>query len=149
MKNVDKTKIRCIHCNDVLKPDGKGTFISCSCGKCAVDGKYDKKGEGYCRIIGNKEDYEILESCGEYPKLIMQKDIMYNDVIMKVSVYKTIYFYDIIISGDNKLLLKLKQQNEYANYMDYSKFGYPILIWDTTDKLDEAKYVVKEFEKMI
>jgi len=83
----------------------------------------------------------------EYPKLIMQKDIMYNDVTMKISIYKTTHFYDIIISGDNKLLLELKMQNEYANYIDYSKFGYPILILDTTDKLDEAKYVVKEFEK--
>ena len=79
----------------------------------------------------------------EYPKLIEEKPIGE----FTVSIYKTTYFYDIIISGDEKKLLELKKQNEYSNYMDYSKFGYPILIWDTCDTLDEAIYIMKEIEK--
>lgn len=63
MKNVDKVKIRCNTCGDILRPDGIGTYIVCTCGKCAIDGKYDKDGEGYCRIIGNKEDYKVIENC--------------------------------------------------------------------------------------
>jgi len=62
MKDVDKIRIKCKYCGDILKPDGKGTFITCSCKpfKCAIDGKYDSTGEGYCRIIGNAEDYVNL-----------------------------------------------------------------------------------------
>ena len=60
MKNVDKVCIKCKHCGYVIRPDSRGTFIECYCGKCAVDGKYDENGEGYCRIIGNKEDYDNL-----------------------------------------------------------------------------------------
>ena len=60
MKECDKVKIQCLHCQQVLQPDGYGTYIPCRCGKCAVDGKYDKAGEGYIRIIGNDEDYRVI-----------------------------------------------------------------------------------------
>ena len=49
-------KIKCKHCNEIIEGDGKGTYISCKCGKCAIDEtKY------YVRIIGNFEDYERIE----------------------------------------------------------------------------------------
>ncbi len=60
MKDIDKLKYKCKLCNDILIPDSIGTMIWCSCGKCAVDGKYDKNGEGYCRVIGNPDDYEKI-----------------------------------------------------------------------------------------
>ena len=31
------------------------------CGKCAVDGKFDKQGEGYVRLIGNTGDYRVIK----------------------------------------------------------------------------------------
>jgi len=81
----------------------------------------------------------------KYPKLIEERNIIYNsDNKINIAIYKTTYFYDIIISGDNNILLELKKQDKYANYIDYSNFGYPILVWDTTDSLDEAKYIVEE-----
>ena len=61
MKNTHLVRYKCKHCGDILKPDGFGTYISCRCGKLAVDGKYDESGEGYCRVIGNQEDYERVD----------------------------------------------------------------------------------------
>ena len=61
MKNVDKYRYRCKHCKEVIAPDGQGTMIWCGCGSVAVDGKYDRNGEGYCRVLGNPEDYEELK----------------------------------------------------------------------------------------
>ena len=61
MKDVDKTRVRCLVCGEVIKPDGIGTVIWCACTCVAVDSKYDRYGEGYCRIIGNEENYEVLE----------------------------------------------------------------------------------------
>jgi len=58
MKNIDKVRVRCKKCGDILAPDRIGTMIWCKCGAIAVDGKYDKTGEGYCRIIGHQENYE-------------------------------------------------------------------------------------------
>jgi len=60
MKNCDKVSIRCNYCGDVLVPDGFGSFLVCSCGRCAVDGRFDEDGEGYVRLIGNKDDYRVL-----------------------------------------------------------------------------------------
>jgi len=61
MKDVDKVRYQCLICGDILKPDGKGTMIWCSCTSVAVDGKYDRYGEGYCRVIGNPENYKQVE----------------------------------------------------------------------------------------
>lgn len=60
MKNCDNVRVRCNHCNSIIRPDGFGTMIWCSCNTVAVDGKYDKNGDGYCHIIGNCGDYENL-----------------------------------------------------------------------------------------
>lgn len=49
-------KIKCNNCGDVLTGDKKGTYISCSCGKCAID-----ETPYYYRIIANREDFEFLE----------------------------------------------------------------------------------------
>jgi len=49
-------KIKCNHCGDILEGDKKGTYIQCSCGKCAID-----ETPYYWRIIGNFEDFEVLE----------------------------------------------------------------------------------------
>ena len=49
-------KIKCKNCGDILEGDNKGTYIECSCGKCAVD-----ETPYYYRVIGNFEDYELLE----------------------------------------------------------------------------------------
>lgn len=49
-------KIKCKHCNDIIEGDKKGTYISCSCGKCSVD-----ETEYYWRIIANKEDFEEIK----------------------------------------------------------------------------------------
>ena len=50
------TKIKCNHCGDILTGDKRGTYISCSCGKCAID-----ETPYYYRIIGNLGDFEVIE----------------------------------------------------------------------------------------
>jgi len=49
-------KIKCNNCGDILEGDKRGTYIQCSCGKCAID-----ETPYYYRIIGNFEDFEVLE----------------------------------------------------------------------------------------
>lgn len=48
--------IKCNHCGDIIKGDKKGTYIECSCGKCAID-----ETPYYVRIIGDFDDYETIE----------------------------------------------------------------------------------------
>ena len=51
----EKTRVKCLKCNQIIEGDLRGTFISCNCGKTAVDQTE------YCtRIIGNEKDYKIL-----------------------------------------------------------------------------------------
>ena len=49
-------KIKCNHCGDILEGDKRGTYIQCSCGKCAID-----ETPYYFRLIGDFGDYEVLE----------------------------------------------------------------------------------------
>ena len=49
-------KIRCKQRNSIVEGDGRGTFIRCECGKCAVD-----ETPFYWRIIGNYEDFEEIK----------------------------------------------------------------------------------------
>ena len=51
-------KIKCKHCGDIIEGDKKGTYIECSCKKCAID-----ETEYYWRIIANREDFEeVIEN---------------------------------------------------------------------------------------
>lgn len=50
------TKIKCNKCGDIIEGDKKGTYIKCSCKTIAID-----ETEYYYRIIGNLEDFEVLE----------------------------------------------------------------------------------------
>lgn len=49
-------KIKCKHCDSIIEGDKKGTYISCKCKKIAID-----ETPYYCRIIGNKEDFEEIK----------------------------------------------------------------------------------------
>lgn len=60
MKNIDKYRYKCKMCGDILIPDGKGNLTYCSCHKLGIDSKYDTSGEGYCRVLGNPDDYEEM-----------------------------------------------------------------------------------------
>lgn len=48
--------IRCKICGDIIYSRAEHDFHWCSCEKCAIDGGFD-----YYRIIGNKEDWEMME----------------------------------------------------------------------------------------
>lgn len=50
------TEVYCKKCGTVLVGDGKGTYISCPCRAVAID-----ETEYYCRIIGNLDNWFILD----------------------------------------------------------------------------------------
>ena len=49
-------KIRCKKCGDILESKYRHDFKMCSCKSCYIDG-----GNDYCRVGGNKEDYEWID----------------------------------------------------------------------------------------
>lgn len=72
-------KIKCNCCGDIIEGDKKGTYIPCSCGKCAID-----ETPYYYRIIGNFEDYEIIEPKETTPET---KQMTLEEQYMKVFDY--------------------------------------------------------------
>ena len=49
-------KIKCKKCGDIIDGELKGRLIWCSCESCAID-----ETEYYARIIGDAENYEVVE----------------------------------------------------------------------------------------
>lgn len=52
-------KIKCVHCEKIIEGDKKGTYITCDCGKCAID-----ETAYYYRIIANVEDFKVIDEDG-------------------------------------------------------------------------------------
>lgn len=51
------TKIKCLECGDILKGDGKGTFMQCSCKSIYID-----ETEYYCRVgFKDKEKFKVIK----------------------------------------------------------------------------------------
>lgn len=71
--------IKCNHCGDIIKGDKKGTYLKCSCGKCAID-----ETPYYFRIIGNFEDYEVIEPKEENKPI---KELSNNEKYNKIFNY--------------------------------------------------------------
>ena len=51
------TEIKCLQCGDIIKSDGSGKWVSCSCGKCYID-----QTEYYCKIGGDFKKVEIEDN---------------------------------------------------------------------------------------
>lgn len=52
---IKSNKIRCRHCGDIIESRAVHDFVSCSCGRVAVDGGHD-----YLRRCGAKSDFDDL-----------------------------------------------------------------------------------------
>jgi hypothetical protein len=52
----DPQKIICLLCKDVIYSKYYGQFVSCKCGKLAID-----ESMYYCRILGNRENYDEVQ----------------------------------------------------------------------------------------
>ena len=52
---IKSNKIRCRHCGDIIESRTVHDFVSCSCGRVAVDGGHD-----YLRRCGAKSDFDDL-----------------------------------------------------------------------------------------
>lgn len=55
MRKIKRNVIRCNHCGDVIESRSCHDFVTCSCGKCAVDSDLD-----YLRRMGDDGDFEEL-----------------------------------------------------------------------------------------
>lgn len=82
-------KIKCKHCGEVIEGDKKGTYITCKCGKIAID-----ETEYYWRINGNREDFEEVKTI----KIItLFNMIAHNvDVPEKILTLNEIWIFDKI-----------------------------------------------------
>ena len=64
--NIQKiivNKIKCKHCGDIIESTTVHDFVTCSCGKCSVDG-----GKNYIRRCFEAEgDFEELSEFQEVP----------------------------------------------------------------------------------
>lgn len=54
-------KVRCLRCGDIIESKWLHDFVSCSCGKVAVDG-----GDQYFRVCGNYGDWELVVLAEEF-----------------------------------------------------------------------------------
>lgn len=55
MKRLVKNQIQCVHCGDIITSRYRNEYVTCSCGRCAVDGGLD-----YARRYGDLKDWEDL-----------------------------------------------------------------------------------------
>lgn len=55
MRKIKRNAIKCNHCGGVIESRSCHDFVTCSCGKCAVDGGMD-----YLRRMGDGGDFEEL-----------------------------------------------------------------------------------------
>lgn len=83
------------------------------------------------------------------PRLISEQIIKYKKQTLKIFIYKATHFYDVILSGNKKVLLKLQEKDEHWDYFERTIFSEPILVVATTTKLDDAKYVVEKIKGII
>lgn len=61
MKKIKRNRVKCKCCGEVIESLSTHHFVSCSCGRCAVDG-----GKEYLKRIGNLSDF--IEMC-EYEEV--------------------------------------------------------------------------------
>lgn len=103
-------KIKCKHCGEVIEGDKKGTYITCKCGKIAID-----ETEYYWRINGNREDFEevktikiitlfnmIAHNVDVPEKILTLNEIWIFDKISKK--YKNKHFQDLFKILEHELL---------------------------------------------
>ena len=64
MRRLTVNRIKCKNCGDVIESRSRHDFVSCSCGKCFVDGGHDYARRGY---DGEKPE-DIYEDLSVYEK---------------------------------------------------------------------------------
>jgi len=84
------------------------------------------------------------------PQLITQKHILYKNVKLTVSIYKTTLFHDIVLSSDTKTLQDIKTNNDIESIIvENGVFKVPVLIYDTTEELKDIKHTYNKIEELI
>lgn len=78
--------IKCKKCGDIIYSRSHHDFHWCKCTSCAIDGGFD-----YYRIIGDKENWEMMELHILDEKSDDEvKKILYNDWNLNINKYGTI-----------------------------------------------------------
>lgn len=60
---IIKNAARCKHCGDVIESKYRHDYVTCSCGKTAVDGGHDYLRRGFVPISDDDRGYEELSVC--------------------------------------------------------------------------------------
>ena len=64
MEKIIVNAIKCNHCGDIIESRYRHEFVTCSCGKCSVDGGHDY----LRRCFDDKDDYtemSVVEDDGD------------------------------------------------------------------------------------
>ena len=64
MQIIIRNMIKCNHCGDIIESVHRHDFVTCSCGKCSVDGGHDY----LRRCFDDKDDYiemSVVEDDGD------------------------------------------------------------------------------------
>lgn len=126
-------KIKCKHCGETIEGDKKGTYISCFCGKCAID-----ETEYYYRIIGNFEDYEIIEPKEE--KEETEEEVDDTDIYVKVFNH---FGYE---NQRRKLVEEIHELNDEIFLYEIGYGDIDKVITETADVLNILKGFMIEYD---
>lgn len=127
-------KIKCKHCGDILTGDKKGTYISCSCGKCAID-----ETPYYYRLIGNFEDYDVIEP-KEEDKEETEEEVDDTDIYVKVFNY---FGYE---NQRRKLVEEIHELNDEIFLYEIGYGDIDKVITETADVLNILKGFMIEYD---
>ena len=84
------------------------------------------------------------------PILIIEKHITYEGSKLIASIYKTTYFYDIVLSANMKTLQDIKTANDIeSTIIKDSIFKAPILVYSTTEELKDIKQTYNKIEELL
>lgn len=142
-------KIKCNNCGEIIEGDKKGTYIECSCGKCAID-----ETPYYYRVIGNFEDYETLEplELSKPPERKLPKEMTLEEKYKKVFDYfgyenqrrklneevqelnDEILLYE---KGEGDIKNIINEMGDVCNIIREFMFAYDILQEELTSSMDD------------
>lgn len=123
-------KIKCNHCGDIIIGDKKGTYIECSCGKCAID-----ETPNYFRIIGNFEDYEVIEPKEEE-----------KEELDEIEIYSKVFDYFGYENQRRKLIEEIHELNDEILLYERGQGNIEDIITETADVLNILKGFMIEYD---
>jgi hypothetical protein len=81
------------------------------------------------------------------PEKLGEREINYHGHKLKIGIYRTTFFYDILIIGDEKAIRKLRKENDLDGIVLVdSIFNECAIVYDTADTIGDAKNLFDNLE---